>query len=114
MTVDPLREALERIANQSTGHYYLATTGRVSDDGSGRPWKHWAEIAREALAAAPVEPEEGEWRVLLDNYPHALDDEEHARREIERCRDMDFGDRPAPVFERRHPGTAPGPWERVQ
>ena len=61
----------------------------------------------------PAEPEAWEWRVLLDNYPHALDDEEHARREIERCRDVDFGHRPAPVFERRRPGIAPGEWERV-
>lgn len=57
MPTDPMREALERIEAQGAGHYDRVTGRRVADHDESLPWVHWASIARDALAAAPVEPE---------------------------------------------------------
>ncbi len=132
-TTDPLRDALERIVSAGTKPIDSTLSKSLQFKARGQAM---LDIAAATLAAVPaepnttcvqgddaksaaeklavpVEPEAWEWRVLLDNYPHALDSEEQARREMERCRDVDFGKRPAPIFERRRPGTAPGEWERV-
>lgn len=99
----PLREALERIANQGTGHLEGDPAVLLSDDGSGRPWLHWAQIAREALAIEP----EYEWRIARDGklIQHA-DDERDARN-----RAHWFS--PGTCVERRVRSIPAGPWERV-
>ncbi len=101
-TTDPLREALERIAS------FVAT----SDRHAALSLPHLQAWAREALAAVPSEPKAWEWQAGggASGYqpvgPEGTAD--RARQTYEwfaRC--------PATWVERRRPGTAPGPWERV-
>ncbi len=93
---DPLREALERIAS------FVAT----SDRHAALSLPHLQAWAREALAAVPAEPEAWEWRsVTRLGQPTSgvVADREKAGEWAAR------GD----AVERRRPGKAPGPWERV-
>ncbi len=89
---DPLREALERIASPPD----FWRIGKAS------------QIAREALAAVPAEPEAWEWRAVErhsgEQYGSPMSDRA-ARLYIARG-DLAHG----LALERRR---APGPWERV-
>ncbi len=90
---NPLREALERIAAPPD----FWRIGKAS------------QVAREALAAVPAEPEAWEWHagyLTWGSGPRATKEEAITACEHFRGRAPDW-------IERRRPGTAPGPWERV-
>ncbi len=76
-----------------------------------------AKSSAEKLGAVPVEPEAWEWRAVLDrpclDSPyHSVAQEEKSAREF--AASLVHVDPAGMVWlERRRPGTAPGPWERV-
>lgn len=103
---DPLREALERIV---AGLDVAPGAPLAEREGCQCDLCEALRTAREALAAVPEGPEPVyEWRAI---NRHGLSvgfcvNESHAREWLQ--------ENPPGHIERRTPGTAPGPWERVE
>ena len=98
---DPLREALAAKLAEMELH---DATGDPRDEGYMAAWREF----RDALVTVPAESEAWEWRVTGGFYAVGSEvtrDERAARASAAQWQGTQL--------ERRRPGTAPGPWERV-